>query len=1389
MLNCVSFQVQMASIMEVLTKTAVAEITKLVDDGSAALRLEMCRSQRENEALKRKLLQIEREFGAARGYGEGAPDNSLNIALEVQFCDEFREAPTSKVAGKGCFPSVERVFDERLSTGPTVNDKTDPLEKKRASSDGLDIKYEPVDGEQYWPESLLLSEDRLEEDPGNSQSQEEQKNSGENTCGTSGAAAAGADGGAGPLCGEEELHMQPCPAGDPEKGLQAELKQEPKEEPLTPALPLLGSADWGLELQCVWSEANGSGTVQEKHGQFGGSLEHRGAQLDDDFSPPQYRASQRLFLEVDEGPTSHLEQQQNGAPLVEEHSHGPPDDISAEMPLPLGSPGEHGGSTPCEASFHTSAEAKSHWRIEGQGDYIYTSCGKTFLDALQLKTHKEQHGSGKRFGCSENGKGFTSSRVLKKHQRIHSRKKPFACSWCDKSFSKRHVLQEHESVHTGLKPFRHHLVCTVQMASIMEVLTKTAVAEITKLVDDGEAPTSKVAGKGCFPSVERVFDERLSTGQAVNDKTDPLEKKRASSDGLDIKYEPVDGEQDWPESLLLSEDRLEEDPGNSQSQEEQKNSGENTCGTSEAAAAGADGGAGPLYGEEELHMQPCPAGDPDKGLQAELKQEPEEEPLTPALPPLGSADWGPELQCARSEANGSGTVQENISAEIPLPPGSPGEHGGSIPCEASFHTSAEAKSHRRIEGQGDYICTRSRKTFLDALQLKTHEKQHGSGKRFGCSSECGKGFTSSRGLEKHQRIQRRKKPFACSCCDKSFSNRQALQEHESVHTGQKPSQRENEALKRKLLQMERERGAARGYGEGAPDNSLNIALEVQFCDEFREAPTSKLAGKGRFSAVERVFDERLSTGQAVNDQTDPVEKKIASSDALDIKYEPVDGEQDWPESVLLSEDRLEEDPGRSQSQEEQKNSGANTCGTSGAAAAGADGGAGPLCGEEELHMQPCPAGDPEKGLQAELKQEPEEEPLTPALPPLGSADWGLELQCAWSEANGTVQEKHRQFGGSLEHRGAQLDDDFSPPQYRASQRQCLEVDEGPTSHLKQQQNGGPLVEEHSHGLPDDISAEMPLPLGSPGEHGGSIPCEVSFDTSAEAKSHQTIEGQGEFICTRCGKMFLDALQLKTHEKQHGSGKRFSCSECGEGFTSARVLEKHQRIHSRKKPFACSWCNKSFSKRHVLQEHDSIHTGLKPYVCSQCGKRFRHKGYLKVHQRVHTREKPFSCLQCGKCFKHMSTLKTHQITHTGDKPFSCTMCDKTFAYLHVLKCHQIVHDRENVFICKFCGKFFDSADSLKEHRLARHRGKLLSCTLCGKGFATKNSLNTHQRVHTGEKPYHCSECGKSFSQLGNLKSHQKVHNGEKPFSCTLCGKSFSHRHTLQRHIRTHSKETN
>lgn len=82
-----SFQAQLSSIMETLTTSAVAEITKLVDYSSALLFSEISRQQGENDALRKALHCMQIELGTEspkRG------TSSVDISLEVQLCDEIR---------------------------------------------------------------------------------------------------------------------------------------------------------------------------------------------------------------------------------------------------------------------------------------------------------------------------------------------------------------------------------------------------------------------------------------------------------------------------------------------------------------------------------------------------------------------------------------------------------------------------------------------------------------------------------------------------------------------------------------------------------------------------------------------------------------------------------------------------------------------------------------------------------------------------------------------------------------------------------------------------------------------------------------------------------------------------------------------------------------------------------------------------------------------------------------------------------------------------------------------------------------------------------------------------------------------------------------------------
>ncbi|XP_061102451.1 zinc finger protein 227-like isoform X1 [Conger conger] len=475
------------------------------------------------------------------------------------------------------------------------------------------------------------------------------------------------------------------------------------------------------------------------------------------------------------------------------------------------------------------------------------------------------------------------------------------------------------------------------------------------------------------------------------------------------------------------------------------------------------------------------------------------------------------------------------------------------------------------------------------------------------------------------------------------------------------SQRENERLKTKLLLMEGELRAVRGYGEGTPGSSLNLSFEVQVCDEFREGQEPTVARKG---SVERYFDERLSAGSAKDGKNVSVEKDSQTKDAFDIKYEPVDGEQDWSESLLLGEDRLEEDPESSQSQVEQKISEENTCGTSWAAAA--NGGEGPL----------------------------KQEPLTPGLSLPGSSE-GLEFQCAWSEANSS--------GTFSEHGDARLEDNFSAPHYRASRRPYSEKDKGPTSQLEQKQNG------HPHRLPDDTSTGRPFLPGSPGECDGSTLCEVSFDTSAEVQGRGRTEvGRSEFICTRCGRTFPDALALQTHEEQHlkahqrllAGEKAFTCEQCGKRFSQVGKLKVHRATHGGGgKGFSCTACDGSFCSFAALLRHrQGDHRGDPRVVCEPCGESFDGADSLERHRRALHREKRFRCALCGGGFTTNSNLRSHQSVHTGEKPHRCKECGKSFTYLCNLKTHLRVHTGEKPYRCAVCGRGFSQNHALRRHAL-------------------------------------------------------------------------------------------
>lgn len=115
MANCVAFQSKLTSIMEMLAKAAVVEISKLWEDGFALVQVELRRREGEIEALNRKLKLMENE----------------RLTVETQAASKSRrEQPSKLLPPAGDEPTVDSV---NTSSDQSIRDKADTSANPRTS--------------------------------------------------------------------------------------------------------------------------------------------------------------------------------------------------------------------------------------------------------------------------------------------------------------------------------------------------------------------------------------------------------------------------------------------------------------------------------------------------------------------------------------------------------------------------------------------------------------------------------------------------------------------------------------------------------------------------------------------------------------------------------------------------------------------------------------------------------------------------------------------------------------------------------------------------------------------------------------------------------------------------------------------------------------------------------------------------------------------------------------------------------------------------------------------------------------------------------------------------------------------------------------------------------
>lgn len=279
-------------------------------------------------------------------------------------------------------------------------------------------------------------------------------------------------------------------------------------------------------------------------------------------------------------------------------------------------------------------------------------------------------------------------------------------------------------------------------------------------------------------------------------------------------------------------------------------------------------------------------------------------------------------------------------------------------------------------------------------------------------------------------------------------------------------------------------------------------------------------------------------------------------------------------------------------------------------------------------------------------------------------------------------------------------------------------------------------------------------------------------SDAETTDYEGSVVDTDYVNEDCSRNGESEVEGKENEYKKRRGRRktsdgqseFPCSDCGKVFTRKTTLKRHIRIHIGIKEFQCWICSKCFMEKSHLSRHLRKHEGVSesmeaqaPYCCSICERKFTIKGQLSRHLKAHENEKP-------------------------DTPQTCEICQKSFDKKAKFKRHMKVHDGVRDHQCQVCGNRFKQKSNLNIHMKIHEGIKAHQCNVCMMKFTNKSDLNRHMRKHDGVKPFLCSICAKNFSRKDDLNRHMRKHDGIKPFLCSMCADAFSRKDHLKKHMR-------
>lgn len=441
MANFVPFQTQITSIMGVFVDAAVTQICELVDEGYAVLRLEISRSQKENEELKEKLLRM--EMGNMLGLGNITPAVHERTPFYATSDEDGRSERRSSLE-----PEFDILCDRVEPQSPCGDDPG------QANSDKSKEKF-----------PFLIKKEILEDDFDVTWSHKEQDINRESSCAD--------DEGNMDIIGLNETNC-----ASKECGLV--VKADPEDQ--SPVQTIQKMEDPSAE---------------QRDTEFQTSLNNKslfpsaGTDSDDpscsnaaDIGPSFFSSSPRTQMSMDEKSTGeqlfpvkfhsvkpevvtldseahHENSQSNRNALLHQMQRG----LSGHDGFGNLS-GRHfssirksqrenraGRRLPIAPRIMPATGHQIHSGGNQEKQFICGFCGKSFTGQRYLQAHQRVHTGEKPYSCSHCGKRFGQASYLRKHQTIHTGVKPYGCPLCGKRFADSSNLIRHKGVHTGERPF------------------------------------------------------------------------------------------------------------------------------------------------------------------------------------------------------------------------------------------------------------------------------------------------------------------------------------------------------------------------------------------------------------------------------------------------------------------------------------------------------------------------------------------------------------------------------------------------------------------------------------------------------------------------------------------------------------------------------------------------------------------------------------------------------------------------------------------------------------------------------------------------------------------------------------------------------------------------